>query len=365
MSFWLDDFSGATQNPLVGNWTCILGTTLERISGKCQAVSSAGAAAVWNLANPTANCEVSFTVAAALTAGGLGSYLRFDSAVFNGYALTISNTGWLFNRVVAGVPTVIGAAQTKTIANGTVVKFRIIGNVLSVYWNGVVDPYTQTDATYTTANKAGIFVGSTSDALDNVIISDVAGSGPGIAVPAGVSSTSSLGAAVGKGKATKAVSGVGTTASIGTAVGKGKATKTVSGVGATSSVGVSVGKGKSKVSLAGVQAASSVGSAISEGRGKILVTGQGTIASVSTVVASHKNGAATAFPSGVGCVSSAGIAFAYDTSGTSFVQVKQVPVSGFTPGSLANGIGGFTPSVVNSAGIFYPGSGVNSVGVFK
>lgn len=165
----LDDFNRANESPLANNWSSI-----PAISGGATLVSNTMHSpgyyygSYWNLGIPNADCEVGFKL---ITIGNPGPNiaLRLDTASLNGYLLYVSATEWFFIRIDGGTSTYF-ASQSRTTANGTYVKFRMVGSTMYAIFNGVVDAHTDTDATYSAAGKSGILFQTSSDVVDNFTI---------------------------------------------------------------------------------------------------------------------------------------------------------------------------------------------------
>lgn len=87
----------------------------------------------------------------------------------------------------------------------------------------------------------------------------------GIALPAGVSATSSVGTAVATGDGLVLATGVAAASSLGTAVAHGAGTAVPTGVSATSSVGTAVATGDAVVLAVGVAASSALGTVVATG----------------------------------------------------------------------------------------------------
>jgi hypothetical protein len=176
-----DDFNRADASPLSGNWTTITGTgNLALTSNQVTAASNAISAAYYNAFTP-ANDQFAQVYNSVITSGSNQHLiLRSSTSTADFYELTWKNTNeWEFGKVISGSYSTIGTSHTNSgIVNSSTIGFSAVGTKLTMYVNGVADPYTQTDSSRT-SGVAGLEIDSTSTLLDNFYVSNT--------IPVGVS----------------------------------------------------------------------------------------------------------------------------------------------------------------------------------
>jgi hypothetical protein len=150
------------------NWTNALGTP-QISSNTVTGVSNCGA--VWNADTPNADCYIIFKLTTISDGGVVDLSLRSTSSsnLQNSYYLEITATAWEFGRLVSDSATRIGASQSKSIADGTVVAFKVVGTTLSASFDGgsTWEGYTQTSSQFNSAGYAGFMVSYSGIVLDD------------------------------------------------------------------------------------------------------------------------------------------------------------------------------------------------------
>ena len=166
-----DNFNRANENPIGGNWSAI-----PNMAGSATLTNSAMTSpgyyygSYWTADATNADCEVSFKMTY-IDDNGPNLVLRGDFTFMNAYLLYIGTTEWFFIRVDGGGSSYF-TPQTRTFVNGTVVKFRIIGSQLQAWFDGVMDPYTVTDATYTAGGYAGLLFQTANQIVDDFYLAN-------------------------------------------------------------------------------------------------------------------------------------------------------------------------------------------------
>lgn len=151
------------------NWSTLAGTSVLEVQDNAATGSVAAACSGYrNNANFGPDCEVFATIATLPANGAFTNlFIRLNETTFNGYSLVLSHLAGTdtihISRVDAGVPTQLGAANNQELAAGDAVGMSCVGSTLQAYYKpsgGSWAPLgtTRTDATYSAAGRAGLYV---------------------------------------------------------------------------------------------------------------------------------------------------------------------------------------------------------------
>jgi hypothetical protein len=166
-SVFADNFNRA-DGVLGSNWTTEVGT--PRIASYT-ITGNSNCGAHYNGSVSTADCMVKMKVDNLSSGGEVDLAMRStsNSNLYNCYMMSVTASNWGFYRNVSDTPTLIGALQTRTFVDGSVVAFRIIGSTLQASFDGGAtwQAYTQTDTTYPSGGYAGFFVSNGTVVLDD------------------------------------------------------------------------------------------------------------------------------------------------------------------------------------------------------
>jgi len=173
-----DDFARADVNPLTkdvgfgamwGGSISNSGLRLKIVSNQVQAATAAGSAYWWET-YPAAQ-EV---WAKNVSNGNIKLYLRITdegTATWDGYYVELKgagNTTADFYKVVNGTPTLLVSRTVSGYTANDVWVFRAVGNQLTLYRNGFIEPNgTVTDGSITGAGKIGLSITNTGINVDN------------------------------------------------------------------------------------------------------------------------------------------------------------------------------------------------------
>ncbi len=162
-----DDFNRADVNPLAGNWTTCPGVNGLKIVSNQVLPTTIGAlnGAYWS-ANTFSNDQYSQATFVSGLNFDSGLSVRQSASASTYYFIGVSGTSWQFGKRIAGTWSYLGTAQTRTTANGTIVRLEVSGTTLKAYFNGVQDAYTFTDSSIA-SGYPGIGTYSTGLILDD------------------------------------------------------------------------------------------------------------------------------------------------------------------------------------------------------
>jgi hypothetical protein len=134
----LDNFTGADQNPLSGNWTNAIISTdgnMQRVSNAVSGVTGGVVnSAWWNVGTFGPDCEVYATIP---NDGNIYLYARITSPNIAGvtcYQLSKTTTSnFDINKIISGSSTYLQSA-TQAITDGDGIGLSVIGSQITVYY---------------------------------------------------------------------------------------------------------------------------------------------------------------------------------------------------------------------------------------
>lgn len=191
----IDDFAGATANPIGGNWSVASGFTAlqrdsnARVGGGTASVDNIG---YWNVGDFGPDVDLFFTIASLATASNMAILARLSnpgSAAWTGYAVQMVVVSGASNDILRlykvtngyGTKTQLGSDATGfDFAVNDMIGLRCQGSTIQAWyapagtWEGSAR-VSATDATYTAAGKAGIYIRSNTQKADNFTGGTVSG----------------------------------------------------------------------------------------------------------------------------------------------------------------------------------------------